>query len=270
MKKIYKFWFWVMLWYGGGNAILAQTKKETYLGTIANVVAAYKGNAKAPQTLNKLSNIRHTIPGIGALELAVKNSKKEAASEVFSGPVGKSNNDYFFLKISGKKLSGYIVLKDRKKAYEYTSTSTGEAYLKAVDIDKVLCLDYLEAKRVNTASGSQSATNATSTTVAIPSLQSLPGATAVVYLDFDGQKVSSIYWNEGNTIDAKPANLTQDQIKEVWKLISEEYRPFALNITTREAVYNNATADKKMRVIFTPTDDAPLGYGSVAYVSSFT
>ncbi|MCX2739650.1 Ig-like domain-containing protein [Pontibacter anaerobius] len=64
--------------------------------------------------------------------------------------------------------------------------------------------------------------------------------------------------------------MTEAEMEEVWKLMSEDFRPFDLNVTTSEAVFNNAPADRRMRVIFTPTNYFAPGYGGYAYIGSFT
>ena len=247
--------------------LLAQTPQKIYLGTVANVTAAFKANVKTTQTAPKTNKINFSLPNHKALQLSVRKVSKIADGQVFTGSAGIGKNNSFFLKVSKNKLFGYVVLKDQKKAYQYTSTASGAAYLQEVDIDKVTCLDYKRFKGKTMPVPSQtSAVRAT----AIPDLQSLPSAQAVVYLDFDGGKETHLYWNDSIPINAEPANLSQSEIVDVWKLISEDFRPFVLNITTSAAVYKNAPANRRMRVIFTPTDVVAPGKGGVAWPTSFT
>ncbi|QNF35669.1 pre-peptidase C-terminal domain-containing protein [Adhaeribacter swui] len=266
MKKIYPCLF-LLGCLLSSLSLQAQTAKNIYLGSVKEVKAAFKANNKARLTAATANNIRYVIPGQHPLLLSVKNAAKLAESELFTGSAGTGKNNSFFLKVSKNNLFGYVVLKDEKRAYQYTSTSTGAAYLQEVDIDKVICFDYEPFKSKTTTVPSQTAALAAA---AIPDLQSFPGAKAVVYLDFDGGKEINPYWNDGKAIDAKPANLSQAEIVEVWKLISEDYRPFVINITTSKTVYKNAPANRRMRVIFTPTDVAYPGAGGVAWPTSFT
>ncbi|WP_028982260.1 Ig-like domain-containing protein [Sporocytophaga myxococcoides] len=171
----------------------------------------------------------------------------------------------FFFVIENEKLEGKTIIPEIEKAYEYYSDQLGDVYVKEVAIDKVVCINYSEP--VN----SQINTNSSST-ISAPalSLQSLPGAQGVILLDFDGQYVSGTYWNGGNPIDALPSVLSESEMIEVWKLVSEDYRPFKINITTSESVYQAAPADKRMRCIFTPTTTASPGSGGIAYIGSFS
>ena len=91
----------------------------------------------------------------------------------------------------------------------------------------------------------------------IPLLESLPGAAAVVYIDFDGEQVSGTRWNtlEGRpeTIDAEPAGFDEARIREVWEEVAEDMRPFKINVTTDRAVFDTAAIGKRMMSIVTPT-----------------
>ncbi|PSR54714.1 hypothetical protein AHMF7605_14955 [Adhaeribacter arboris] len=268
MTTFYKSLLLLVFCLGSTFCLRAQNNKSLYLGKVSNVMAAYKANlnkTNAAGSTGSTGKISYAIPGQAPLVLTVKNNRKEGAREIFLGQANNGKNNYFFLKAEGAALSGYVILKDQKKAYQYSSVS-GEVYLQEVNIDKVLCLDYVPAKGKAAPAPSPTINAA----LAVPNMQSLPGAKAVIYLDFDGEKVNSIYWNAGNEINAKPADLSEAEIVEVYKLISEDFRPFAVNVTTSLTVYKNAPANRRMRVIFTPTDDAGPGYGGVAYVGSYT
>ena len=97
-------------------------------------------------------------------------------------------------------------------------------------------------------------------------LQSLPGATGVIYLDFDGEKGPFPGW--GN-FDAAPSGANNSQIKEVWQRVAEDFQGFNLNVTTDRRVFDNATQGSRQHVILTPTTTAAPGAGGVAYIGSF-
>lgn len=106
----------------------------------------------------------------------------------------------------------------------------------------------------------------------VPALNSFPTASATIYLDFDGHNVSGTYWNSNNlqNIACAPAPVTDAQIMEIFKRVSEDYRPFNVNITTEERVFMAAPLNRRIRVIITPTSAWKPNAGGIAYVGSFT
>ncbi len=100
-------------------------------------------------------------------------------------------------------------------------------------------------------------------------LNSYISAEATIYLDFDGEEVSTPVWNNGNTINCAPSGLNNAQMTEVFNRVAEDYRPFNINITTDIDVFDAAPVDKKMRVIITPTSNWFSNAGGVSYLGSF-
>lgn len=108
-----------------------------------------------------------------------------------------------------------------------------------------------------------------------PILNSKPAITnKVIYLDFDGQVVSGTNWNTANgisVINALPSNLSTANKIVVWQHTSEDYFPFDVNITTDSLRFNAAPANKRIRLVITPTYSwYGNSAGGVAYVGSFT
>lgn len=103
----------------------------------------------------------------------------------------------------------------------------------------------------------------------LPQLSSLPAAKATIFLDFDGQTVTATSWNGGNTLYCAPANLTDAQITEIFNRVSEDYRPFNINITTDSTVFLAAPLTQRIRIIVTPTSGWYQGVGGVSYTGSF-
>jgi Secretion system C-terminal sorting domain len=99
---------------------------------------------------------------------------------------------------------------------------------------------------------------------------SLSSAAATIYLDFDGEYVNSLIWNNAEAFTALPAALTTAQKISIYKRVAEDFRPFVINVTTDEAVFLAAPIDKRIRVIVTPTSDWYSGVGGVSYIGSFT
>ncbi len=106
----------------------------------------------------------------------------------------------------------------------------------------------------------------------VPAHESLPGATAVAYLDMDGETVSGTPWNGGNPIVAGgiAGTFSSAAMSDIWKRVAEDFLPFEINVTTDESAYLAAPADRRIRCIITP-DSAWYGTaGGVAYLDSFT
>ncbi|QMU28165.1 GEVED domain-containing protein [Adhaeribacter radiodurans] len=265
MKIFTKLLIFSFCWLSWTTVVQAQT--QINLGKATNLVAVYKANAssKATNAATTGKKIRQTVPGRVALVLRINLSKKEGTTEEFIGSVDGHENGSFFMQFDGNNLSGFIILKDQKKAYQYSSDAKGQAYLQEVDINKVICVEYKKSSGIKSQTSNQVATT---TAAAVPLLESYPGANAVILLDFDGQYVSGTSWNGRGPINAAPSNLTTAQMVEVWNVMSEDFRPYALNITTNEAVFNSTPKNLRMRVIFTPTDAAYPGVGGVAYLGS--
>jgi hypothetical protein len=104
-----------------------------------------------------------------------------------------------------------------------------------------------------------------------PKLNSLSSATATIYLDFDGETVTSAGWNGGNTFTCGPSTMTDAQITEIFERVSEDYRPFDVNITTDYDKFVAAPLAKRVRIIITSTSTwYAQGFGGISYIGSFT
>ncbi|MFC1759676.1 Ig-like domain-containing protein, partial [Planctomycetota bacterium] len=122
-------------------------------------------------------------------------------------------------------------------------------------------------------------------------LHSKPGAAKTIYLDFDGHVTRGTPWNfsynNGRDIDSPGFYKGHDNsdhfglsptelIRDVWRIVSEDYAAFDINVTTEEpgeeALKKSGSNDNQygMRVVF--GDDTflnPGRGGGVGYVSSF-
>ncbi|MCB2410489.1 Ig-like domain-containing protein [Hymenobacter lucidus] len=264
------------LWTGGIARAQAQNnaavpaKASLALGSAATIRAAFqqKAQALAANPAARQATLTQSVPGGPALLLRLKSSKQEGTSELFFGEVAAAKNSSFYVKVTGQKLEGEIMLRDQQKYYSFATRADGTVHLEEKDINKIICVGYNDAPGEKPTAGNTAARAA-----AIPLLESLPGAGAVVYLDFDGQTVTGTRWNTnftgGAPIVAAPAVLSESDMLAVWKIMREDFRPFNLNVTTNEAVFNSAPVARRMRVIFTPTTYFYPGAGGVAYLNSF-
>lgn len=107
-------------------------------------------------------------------------------------------------------------------------------------------------------------------------LSSLPGASHVLLLDFNGHSDNSGWWSSTafpDPIVTAACPFDTAQIREVFNRVSEDYRPFNINVTTSEAVYNAAASSNRQRVVFTAESafytDENGGAGGVAYLFTY-
>ncbi|SFE06619.1 Por secretion system C-terminal sorting domain-containing protein [Chitinophaga sp. CF118] len=263
-----------MLKYISGTTLLlmaavitnGQQKQPYRLGSTAGVLQDIRSQAKAGAN-TRLASAADLKIAEGTILTGKVNSRRTdgKGEELVAGEIDNVPGSSFVLEVKNGVLNGNIIMRKTKKAYKYYSEN-GTAFVKEVPVDSLICIDYSPAPPQESA---RTASSAAITAAAVTDLQSLPGANGVVLLDFDGQYVTSAYWNNGTPINAAASTLTDAQKQEVWELVSEDYRPFVLNITTSEAVYNTYPANRRMRCIFTPTNTAAPGSGGVAYIGSF-
>ena len=98
-------------------------------------------------------------------------------------------------------------------------------------------------------------------------LESLPGKTTVLYLDFDGEEGPHQSWGDFGCTSA--TNFTVENIFEIWRRVAEDFAPFNLNVTTDLQVYLDAPENTRQRIIITPTTDALPSAGGVAFMNSY-
>jgi hypothetical protein len=209
------------------------------------------------------------LPTSKSLNVVVNHAQSDDKQHQFvAGNVDKNPSGSFFIRVTGNSLEGHIILKKEKEAYRYFSDSKGNAYLERANINELLCIEYDHIPSA-LADPSISAPKVANISAAVGNLQSLPGAAGCVLLDFDGHYVSGTPWNGGNPINAASSGMSDADIQEHWEVVAEDYRPFNLNVTTNEAVFNSYPRNRRMRCIVTPTTTAAPGAGGVAYIGSF-
>lgn len=268
MKKIYPALLAVLVLLGGTHASFAQRPDQPHrLGEVRNFAKQLRSQLFSSQSRG--TKPKFTLAVSGQEELPVQINFQQSADDndqYLVGEVENKEGGSFFLTVNGAHLEGNIILRKERKAFTYYSDEKGDAYVKPVDIHSVLCVDYQAIPVATSSTPSPAAIGA-----AAANLQSFPGANGCVLLDFDGHnEPAGGRWNNGNPINAAPANITDAAIQEFWELVSEDYRPFNLNITTSETVFNSYPRNRRMRCVVTPTNTAAPGAGGVAYVSSFS
>ncbi|MDB5272596.1 MAG: hypothetical protein JWO58_963 [Chitinophagaceae bacterium] len=243
--------------------VQAQNVPEN-LGKCSNLVDQFNQKTSAANLRGESASVSLKVSSRDTFMGIVSFSKSENGGNCVIGQLENVPNSSFFISVNATSLHGHILFMDTKQAYKYSSDESGNAYVQAVDINQVLCIDYSLPAVKKSALKVEAVVN----TPAIFTLESLPGAPGCLYLDFDGETVSGTAWNNGATIVAAPSNMTDDQIRETWEIVSEDYRAFNLNVTTNVNVFNTYPKNMRMKHITTTSKDVTTT--GVAYLGSFT
>jgi chitodextrinase len=160
-------------------------------------------------------------------------------------------------------------------------------YLRVNSDGAIYYADTFLPSRADGASAEVVAGAATAAASQVFQLHSRPGASNVVFLDFDGHTIEGAAWNDKNVLFALPfdpsvndnppttANFTQDELNrifEIWHRISEDFAAFNIDVTTEEPAVFTATTG---HVLFTHDTDASgqampsRGAGGVAWINVF-
>ncbi len=170
-----------------------------------------------------------------------------------------------------------------KWLHSFSFTEHDLAYLHIDDEGGVLYADTFLPDEGTAISSATTAQTQAITSVEAFSLHSKPGATKVIYLDFDGHVMTGTAWNASTgaaTLVAKAYDTDGDianfsstelsQIAEIWHRVAEDYAPFNVDVTTQlPAIFNSQTG----RVLITKNVDAngismpSSSAGGVAYVN---
>ncbi|ANF49505.1 hypothetical protein A0O34_02575 [Chryseobacterium glaciei] len=275
MKKnqTLKSWVFVIIYFittGNNYAQTSTEKQNPYpLGTSSEFLRQIE--AQLSKTPKDNQEIKLMVSNSETLDAKVNYQQEKSASEIhLEGEILGKDAGSFSIILKNKKLDGRIFFLKDKKAYSYYSNNKGDAFIKEIDINKMMCVDFIKTSIFNTEKVSnhsiKEAKNVNTST-----LQSFPGAAGCLLLDFNGHTVpAGSGWNGGNAINAAPSGMTDDQILEAWEITAEDYRPFNLNVTTDEEVFNSYPQNKKRRCIITPTDVASPGGAGIALINSFS
>ncbi len=200
---------------------------------------------------------------------AINFQDSKSNTESIIGSIKGHPNSSFSIIATDTQTSGHIILNDIKEAYTYSTNKSGIVEISKVDIHDVLCIDF---KRNSDDQDSNLALkNNYKIDPALLKLESFPGAPGCALLDFDGHKLpAGTNWNSGDPINAAPSGLSDANIRIHWEVVAEDYRPYNINITTSEAVFNSYPKNRRMRCVVTPTDTAAPDAGGVAFIGSFS
>ncbi len=184
-------------------------------------------------------------------------------------------NGSFTLNTNFDRVFGLILLRESEIAIEIVTEENGEIVMVERRLPAVVCWPSAkaspnDAEMPAAAAADSGAGVRISSGGVVPEIDTRPGAKGVVYVDFDGERVTDTSWNNGAVINAAPSSLTPTEIREVMARVAEDYAPFDITFTTRRTDYEGATVGRRMRVIVTPTNTAYPGGGGVAFTGSWS
>lgn len=262
LKKIVTGAFGIFL----ASNIVTAREASVSLGTI-------KEFRKAFADIDPATRNQYILQLTAAKKVAVSvehNSNKKNDCHIFGRVIGYEQAT-FFVQGNDNALNGKVIFQKEKLAYDIFTNEAGNVFIAPIDIHKVICIDYNEYKgesgSYNDIPESGHSEKTGDVTLVAPIHNSFPAATATLYLDFDGENVpSSSNWG---AINASPSGFSNANITTIWTAVAEDYSPFVVNVTTDRNVFNAAPTNKKMMVIFTPTNTAAPGAGGVAFLNSW-
>lgn len=104
----------------------------------------------------------------------------------------------------------------------------------------------------------------------VPTLESRPGASAVIYIDFDGASVTDPHWNGGRTIAVPDSGIASGSISRIWKGVADRFSPFNVNVTTIAARYNSAPVGRRMRCMVSSSTFGNNSAAGLALLNSWS
>ncbi|SDQ08161.1 Por secretion system C-terminal sorting domain-containing protein [Chryseobacterium soldanellicola] len=278
MKKNKTLRKWVMLFFcfiiSNNFAQISHKDQDSYsLGKNADFLRILESQltTNLKKENQKYPEIQLAVSNSDILDAKINYQEKQSAHSIhWEGEILGNHSGTFSIELKNNKLEGRIILLKSRKAYIYYSDEAGNAFIKEIDINNIICTDlsspppHLKGKK--TTNSGKSVNN-----INVYNLQSFPGASGCLLLDFDGHTVlAGSGWNGGNPIIAAPSGMSDANILETWEIVAEDFRPFNLNITTDENVFNTYPQNKRKRCVITPTDIASPGGVGLALINSFS
>ncbi len=189
---------------------------------------------------------------------------------------GLPGRDRLFMSWGKDGARGLIEIPSRNLAYEISSAAGGGYVVKEWLFTDVVCAtpgadghsadSGLPKPEAGATAARQPAPIAPGQ---VPRLNSRPGASGTVFLDFDGEIVTTVAWNSGNMIVAPAARMNATQIEETWRRVVRDFETFDVTVTTIRSVYDETRQDRRTHCVITQNDAAAPGAGGVAYTYSF-
>ena len=181
-------------------------------------------------------------------------------------------------------LSGMILFDNsEQKIYQAALDDTGSGVLTEDDPNKYLCVHFPVHDAEPVPAEMLSVAEQSPDLSVLRNLESRPGASNTLYINFWGGTLSGTVWNDtfNNGLDIHYSPYSRDidsnsfsatdryNIWLAWLEAAEDYAPFDINVTSSEAVYLATPSTNRVQIIATTTDYFLPDAGGVAYLDAF-
>lgn len=213
----------------------------------------------AQQARPKGARITFSLPGgiplSGAVTQTFRDARRSSMGAKLKGPDGTPVTLHFDYNADGSFNSGVILGQGDNLSYSISKTSKGNFLIEAQPRDSIIPI---EPSRAAPSQGARADTGATTQGIQpLPQLESLPGAPNVLLLDFDGHRTEGTSMNTESgyaVIISQASALSVAHQTYLWSRVSEFFRPFNINVTTKESVFQSAAGTQRTRVVLSYTD----------------
>jgi len=239
-----------------------QSQESNSLYKLGNLEAVLKPYVESNLKSAKNEKLNLQVSTQRSFTISIQSNDCKKGAYYLFGKVDGFQNATFFLKGDDNSVKGKLLFYDNNEAYSIHTNKHREIIIEWVDIHSQVCIIESDSSVLDKQYKNYKP-KPTLKKGAMPELESFPGAPGVLYLDFDGENVSGGSWG---TVNATPSGLTNTEIEEVFYIVSEDYAPFNINVTTKRSVYDNANQFSRQMVIF--NNSYPNNPG-VAILNSF-
>ncbi len=268
-----------------GARLFSLLKKVCIVFALCITTITYAQQEKSPFTISSESDFSKTLLSVAKgvnsdfkiqvsdnesfnLRVNVRNGNLDNYRVIGSIPNTsfKKLEPGFSISKENGKVSGHILFREQKRAFKIWTNDQGQVMSKEKDISELMCIDLPEYDGEDV---QKRDTSNDTFSKAQPQYESLPGATHVIYLDFDGELVQNTSWANGGNINAQASSFSDQAILGIWRNMAEDFAPYKVNVTTKRSAYDAASVNQRIMCIFTPTKTASPNAGGVAYLNSF-
>ncbi|WLE97920.1 MAG: CARDB domain-containing protein [Candidatus Electrothrix communis] len=217
-----------------------------------------------------------TLEGNGPTEL------EQQATSITVISLDNNGGGLRIIEQDGTVTGMILVDNNEKKIYQAALDSDGFGILQEEDRNKHLCVDFPGQNGPRLAQIPLIA-ELTPDLTTLQNLESRPGASKTLYINYWGGTLSGTDWNtaynSGNDIIYTPYSSDADtnsfstgdryNMWLAWEEAAEDFAPFDINVTTKESVYLATPVANRVQMIATTTNYFYTGAGGVAYVGIF-